>query len=117
VLHEQAGDVHVVTSVTLSTCPLDTDIIKNKKNSTTFSPVAAVWRLSVMVRPGFCRLFGGVPLTSDSVPMPPWPVGSGGMDGRAALATDPPACAGGSLHADAPFLPLPFRNGAPLGHT
>jgi len=33
------------------------------------------------------------------------------------LATDPLVCAGGSLLADAPFPPPPFRDGAPLGHT
>jgi len=77
---------------------------------------------------------GTCPLTPDSVPMPsPWPVDSGCMDGHRGkrrpsmqpaswrrlplLATDQPMCASGSLLADAPFFPSPFRDGAPLGHT
>jgi len=33
VLHERAGDVHIVTSVTLSTCPLDPDFIQKRNLS------------------------------------------------------------------------------------
>jgi len=147
VLHERAGDVHVVASVTLGTCPLDLGT-SPLETSPTFSPMAAIERHdSAWIPPSLWRLsrvvyewtgdvhivasvtLGTCPLTSDSVPMPsPWPVGTGGMDERAtpllarchqivsgasSRATDTPAWAGGSLLAGASSPPLPFRGPPP----